>query len=187
MTVGLQDAAKRRVGTFSMGMRQRLGLAAALLGDPAILILDEPLNGLDPTGIRWVRTLLRERAEDGATVLLSSHVLTEAAQTIDDVVVIHRGRIVEQGAIGELERRLGGGRVSVHTPAPERLTAAVLDAGGAVERQNGDGHLLIDGLDIARVGELAHDERVVLHELARRGGALEDVFFHLTETEDATV
>jgi ABC-2 type transport system ATP-binding protein len=103
--VELEPAARRRVGTYSMGMRQRLGLAAALLGDPQILVLDEPVNGLDPRGIRWLRRLLRERAGAGRTVLLSSHVLSEAAQTVDDVVVIDRGRLVHQGPIGELTGR----------------------------------------------------------------------------------
>jgi ABC-2 type transport system ATP-binding protein len=102
--VGLDEAAGRRVGTYSTGMRQRLGLASALLGDPEILVLDEPLNGLDPHGIRWLRTLLHERAASGRTVLLSSHVLTEVAQTVDDVVVINRGRLVRQVAIEDLER-----------------------------------------------------------------------------------
>jgi ABC-2 type transport system ATP-binding protein len=102
--VGLEDAAGRRVGKYSMGMRQRLGLAAALLGDPEILVLDEPVNGLDPQGIRWLRTLLRERAAQGGTVLLSSHMLGEAARTVDDVVVIDRGRLVHQGAMADLER-----------------------------------------------------------------------------------
>ena len=100
--VGLRPAADRRVGTFSTGMRQRLGLASALLGDPAILVLDEPLNGLDPQGIRWLRNFLRDRAAAGGTVLLSSHMLTEAAQTVDDLIVIHNGRLVHQGAICEL-------------------------------------------------------------------------------------
>ena len=103
--VELEAAARRRVGTYSMGMRQRLGLAAALLGDPQILVLDEPVNGLDPRGIRWLRTLLREHAGRGRTVLLSSHVLSEAAQTVDDVVVIDDGRLVHQGALSELESR----------------------------------------------------------------------------------
>jgi ABC-2 type transport system ATP-binding protein len=101
--VGLTDAAGRRVGGYSMGMRKRLGLAAALLGDPQILVLDEPVNGLDPQGIRWLRTLLRSRAAAGTTVLLSSHVLSEAAQTVDDVVVIDRGRLVHQGPLAALE------------------------------------------------------------------------------------
>jgi ABC-2 type transport system ATP-binding protein len=181
---GLEQAAGRRVGTYSTGMRQRLGLAAALLGDPQILVLDEPLNGLDPQGIRWLRTFLRERAASGGTVLLSSHVLSEAAQTVDDVVVINKGRMVHQGSIRELER-LGGGGVLVSTPARERLATAVQRAGGRVEFLEGAVRLAIEGLDAAQVGELAHDERVVLHELAPRGGSLEEVFFNLTEEEAA--
>jgi ABC-2 type transport system ATP-binding protein len=113
-------------------------------------------------------------------VLLSSHVLTEVAQTVDDVVVIHRGRLVRQGAIEELER-VGGGGVSVSTPMPERLATAVERAGGRVELQNDGGRLLVEGIDAARVGELAHGERILLHELVPRGGSLEDVFFSLTE------
>jgi ABC-2 type transport system ATP-binding protein len=182
--VGLEQAAGRRVGKYSTGMRQRLGLASALLGDPQILVLDEPLNGLDPQGIRWLRTLLRERAASGRTVLLSSHVLAEAAQTVDDVVVIHKGRLVRQGSIDELGR-LDNKGVVVSTPTRERLAAAVQRAGGRVELQQGDGRLLVEGLDPAQVGELAHDERVVLHELARRGRSLEDVFFDLTDEEAA--
>ena len=181
--VGLEQAAGRRVGKYSTGMRQRLGLAAALLGDPEILVLDEPLNGLDPQGIRWLRSLLRERAASGRTVLLSSHVLTEVAQTVDDVVVIHRGRLVRQAAIRDLER-LGAGGVSVSTPMPERLATAVERAGGRVALKNGEGRLLVEGMDAARVGELAYGERVLLHELVPRGGSLEDVFFSLTAEDD---
>jgi len=182
--VGLEQSAGRRVGTYSTGMRQRLGLAVALLGDPLILVLDEPLNGLDPQGIRWLRTLLRERAASGRTVLLSSHVLSEAAQTVDDVVVIHKGRLVRQGSINELAR-LGGGGVLVRTPTRERLATAVQRAGGRAEVVENGGRLLVEGLDAAQVGELAHDERVVLHELAPRGSSLEEVFFNLTEEEAA--
>jgi ABC-2 type transport system ATP-binding protein len=182
--VGLEGASARRVATYSTGMRQRLGLASALLGDPQILVLDEPLNGLDPQGIRWLRTFLRERAASGRTILLSSHILSEAAQTVDDVVVIHKGRLVRQGSIDELEQ-LGGGGVLVSTPARERFATAVQRAGGRVEYQDGDGRLLIEGLEAAQVGELAHDERVVLHELAPRAGSLEEVFFNLTEEEAA--
>jgi ABC-2 type transport system ATP-binding protein len=180
--VGLERAAGGRVGTYSTGMRQRLGLAAALLADPEILVLDEPLNGLDPQGIRWLRILLRERAASGRTVLLSSHVLSEVAQTVDDVVVIHNGRLVWQGSIAELAR-LGDGRVVVSTPTREHLASAVRRAGGQVEFQDDGYGLLIAGLDAARVGELAHGERVVLHELAPRGGSLEEVFLNLTEAE----
>jgi ABC-2 type transport system ATP-binding protein len=182
--VGLEQAAGRRVGKYSTGMRQRLGLASALLGDPEILVLDEPLNGLDPQGIRWLRTFLRERATSGKTVLLSSHVLAEAAQTVDDVVVIHKGRLMRQGTIEELGR-LGNEGVLVSTPTRERLAMAVQRAGGRAELQDGEGRLLVEGLDAAQVGELAHDERVVLHELSLRGGSLEDVFFNLTEEEAA--
>jgi ABC-2 type transport system ATP-binding protein len=178
--VGLDEAAGRRVGTYSTGMRQRLGLAAALLGDPEILVLDEPLNGLDPQGIRWLRTLLRERAATGRTVLVSSHVLSEVAQTVDDVVLIHRGRLVRQGAIEDLER-LGQDGVSVTTPTPTRLATAVERAGGQVSFQNGDGRLMLEGIAAARVGELAHREGILLHELVPRGSSLEDVFFSLTE------
>jgi ABC-2 type transport system ATP-binding protein len=163
--VGLEQAAGRRVGKYSMGMRQRLGLGSALLGDPEILVLDEPLNGLDPQGIRWLRTFLRERAASGGTVLLSSHVLTEAAQTVDDVVVINRGRLVRQGPIDELGS--SGGGVLVSTPTRERLATAVQRAGGRAEYQNGNGRLLIEGMDAAQVGELAHAERVVVYELTR--------------------
>ena len=183
-TVGLEQAAGRRVGKYSTGMRQRLGLGSALLGDPEILVLDEPLNGLDPQGIRWLRTLLREHAAKGRTVLLSSHVLTEAAQTVDDVVVINKGRLVHQGTMEALSRLGGGGGVLVSTPTRERLASAVEQAGGRVEMQNG-GRLLVEGMDSAQLGELAHDERVVLHELVPRGGSLEDVFFNLTEKEAA--
>jgi ABC-2 type transport system ATP-binding protein len=182
--VGLEQAAGRRVGTYSTGMRQRLGLAAALLGDPQILVLDEPLNGLDPQGIRWLRTFLREQAASGKTVLLSSHVLSEVAQTVDDVVVIHKGRLVHQGSIDDLAR-FGDGGVLVSTPTRERLAAAVRRAGGRVEHLNGGGRLVIEGLDAAQVGELAHDERVVLHELAPHGSSLEEVFLTLTEEEAA--
>jgi ABC-2 type transport system ATP-binding protein len=182
--VGLEQAARRRVGNYSTGMRQRLGLASALLGDPQILVLDEPLNGLDPQGIRWLRTFLRERAANGKTVLLSSHVLSEAAQTVDDVVVIHKGRLVRQGSIEELER-LGRSGVFVSTPTRERLSAAVERAGGRVELQEDGGRLLIEGMDAAQVGEPPHDERVILHELAPRGSSLEEVFFNLTEEEAA--
>jgi ABC-2 type transport system ATP-binding protein len=181
--VELEHAAGRRVGKYSTGMRQRLGLAAALLGDPEILVLDEPLNGLDPQGIRWLRTFLRERAAAGGTVLLSSHVLTEAAQTVDDVIVIHRGRLIRQGSIEELVQ-LGAGGVLVRSPTRERLATAVQRAGGSVEFQNGDG-LVVHGMHAGVVGEIAHDERVLLRELSPRGSSLEEVFFSLTEKEAA--
>ena len=149
---GSSDAAGRRVGKYSTGMRQRLGLASALLGDPEILVLDEPLNGLDPQGIRWLRTLLRERAASGGTVLLSSHVLTEAAQTVDDVVVIHKGRLVHQGAIGELTGLGGGARGRAHAHARAARHCRTRTPAGGCELQNGGGRLLIEGLDAAAGG-----------------------------------
>jgi ABC-2 type transport system ATP-binding protein len=181
--VGLGEAARRRVGTYSTGMRQRLGLASALLGDPEILVLDEPLNGLDPQGIRWLRTFLRDRVTKGGTVLLSSHVLTEAAQTVDDVVVINKGRLVYQGGIGELAR-LGGSRVIVRTPTPERLVVVARDAGGRAQLQNGN-QVLIDDMDVAQVGALAYRKRILLHELASSGASLEQRFFSLTDETEA--
>jgi ABC-2 type transport system ATP-binding protein len=180
--VGLAHAARRRVGTYSTGMRQRLGLASALLGDPETLVLDEPLNGLDPQGIRWLRTFLRDRAGSGGTVLLSSHVLTEAAQTVDDVVVINQGRLVFEGAMRELTR-LGGSRVLVRTPTPERLADHAREAGGVVELRAG--RVLIEGMDATRVGELADREGVLLQELASDDASLEQVFFSLTEEVEA--
>ncbi|WP_407565819.1 ABC transporter ATP-binding protein [Streptomyces sp. 184] len=178
--VGLaEDAARRRVGKYSMGMRQRLGLAAALLGDPEILVLDEPVNGLDPQGIRWLRTLLRDRAAAGGTVLLSSHMLGEAAQTVDDVIMIDRGRLVHEGTIRDLERS-GESLVAVRTAAAERLAALVVAAGGRTRRDDA-GALLVEGLDAAEVAQLAHRCGILLEEIARRTASLEDVFFGLTE------
>ncbi|GHC53863.1 ABC transporter ATP-binding protein [Streptomyces flavofungini] len=180
--VGLAAAAQRRVGTYSMGMRQRLGLAAALLGDPEILVLDEPVNGLDPQGIRWLRTLLRDRAANGGTVLLSSHMLGEAARTVDDVIMIDRGRLVHEGAIRDLERS-GGSVVVVRTADAERLSRLVAAAGGRSTHDD-DGGLVIEGLDGAEVARLAHRDGVLLEEIGHRTASLEDVFFGLTGGAD---
>ncbi|GGV72700.1 ABC transporter ATP-binding protein [Streptomyces longisporoflavus] len=177
--VGLEEeAAKLRVGKYSMGMRQRLGLAAALLGDPEILVLDEPVNGLDPQGIRWLRTLLRDRAANGGTVLLSSHMLGEAAQTVDDVILIDRGRLVHEGAIRDLERS-GESVVVVRTAEAERLSGLVARAGGRTKREDGD-RLLVEGLGVAEVARLAHRDGVLLEEIVQRTASLEDAFFGLT-------
>ncbi len=174
--VEMDKAADRRVGKYSMGMRQRLGLAATLLGDPQVLVLDEPANGLDPQGIRWLRDFLRAMAAEGRTVLVSSHVLAEVAQTVDDVVVIHRGRMVRQGSVSELTM---GGSVRVRTPAPDRLLAALDSAGLSVTRQDGD-VLLVNAEDSARIGDLAHSAGVPLHELTPVSTSLEEVFLELT-------
>ncbi|GAA4726344.1 ATP-binding cassette domain-containing protein [Phytohabitans rumicis] len=176
--VGLAAAARGRVGKYSMGMRQRLGLAAALLGDPEILVLDEPVNGLDPQGIRWLRTLLRERAANGGTVLLSSHMLSEAAQTVDDVIVIDQGRLVHEGPIRDLA---GSGHtgVVVRTAEAERLARLVDAAGGRVRPEDAGG-LLVEGLDVAELARLAHGAGILLEEIAPRTASLEDAFFGLT-------
>jgi ABC-2 type transport system ATP-binding protein len=179
--VELDDAANRRAGKYSLGMRQRLGLAATLLGDPRVLILDEPANGLDPQGIRWLRDFLRGMAAEGRTVLVSSHVLAEVAQTVDDVVVIHRGRLVDQGPVGRLT---AGGHVLVRTPKPEELRAALEQAGltTTVEGQE----LLIDADDPARVGDIAFAAGVPLHELTTRATSLEEAFLALTSDAEPT-
>ncbi|WP_327002129.1 ABC transporter ATP-binding protein [Dactylosporangium sp. NBC_01737] len=173
---GLTDVAGRRVGTFSLGMRQRLGLAAALLGDPEVLLLDEPANGLDPEGIRWLRTLLRERAGQGRAVLVSSHLLSEAAHTVDDIVVVRQGRVVHAGPIADLTPASG---VWVRTDDPVRLAEAVERAGGRITPDGTGGRCLIDGLDAPAVAEVARRARVDLYELTPQSTSLEDVFLDL--------
>jgi ABC-2 type transport system ATP-binding protein len=177
--VALQKAAGRRAGEYSLGMRQRLALATALLGDPRILILDEPANGLDPQGIRWLREFLRWYASQGRTVLVSSHVLAEMAQTADAVIVIAHGRVVAEGPIAELIAGRGGA-VEVRSPGAERLVAALRSRGFGVKR-SGDHHtLVVTGADVAAVGDLALSEGVAIHGLRERSASLEDVFFELT-------
>ncbi len=176
--VELADAAGRRAGKYSLGMRQRLGLAATLLGDPQVLVLDEPANGLDPQGIRWLRDFLRGMAAEGRTVLVSSHVLAEVAQTVDDVVVIHRGRLVDQGPVSRLT---AGGHVVVRSPRTAELRAALEHAGLSAA---GDGdELLVDADDPARVGEVAFAAGVPVHELTTRATSLEEAFLALTSDE----
>jgi ABC-2 type transport system ATP-binding protein len=173
--VELEGAASRRAGKYSLGMRQRLGLAATLLGDPQVLVLDEPANGLDPQGIRWLRDFLRGMASEGRTVLVSSHVLAEVAQTVDDVVVIHRGRLVDQGPVSRLT---AGGHVLVRTPQPDVLRAA-LEQAGLTAGVDGE-ELLVDAHDPARVGDIAFGAGVPVHELTTRATSLEEAFLALT-------
>ena len=176
-TVELQAAGRRRVKGYSLGMRQRLGLAAALLGDPELLILDEPANGLDPEGVRWLRDFLRAFASEGRTVLVSSHVLAEVAQTVDQVLIINRGRLVVESSLQQLTTRVGA-TVRVRTPRPEQLQESLrreqLDATRA------DDTLLVRGADSARVGEIAFAAGVPLHELVTEGSSLEEIFLELT-------
>jgi ABC-2 type transport system ATP-binding protein len=178
--VELRAAAKRRVRGYSLGMRQRLGLASALLGDPDVLVLDEPANGLDPAGIRWLRDLLRSLAAEGRTILLSSHVLAEVSQTVDRVVIIHRGKLVRQGSIADV---LAGaeGATRVRSPDAKRL-AELLSARGTTVTDVGDGALAVDAPP-EQVGELAAANAVVLHELTVEHATLEEVFFELTGGE----
>jgi ABC-2 type transport system ATP-binding protein len=174
--VELTAAADRRVGGYSMGMRQRLGLATALLGDPAVLVLDEPANGLDPQGIRWLRDFLRGAAAEGRTVLVSSHVLAEVEQTVDDVIVIHRGKLVEAGPVTELTSGRG---VRVRTPRVVELIAALEREGAEVDRR-GDDLIGVHGRTAAEVGDVAWRAGVPVHELADDTATLEEVFFALT-------
>jgi ABC-2 type transport system ATP-binding protein len=176
--VGLAEAADRRVKGYSMGMRQRLAIASALLGEPRVLILDEPTNGLDPPGIAWMRGLLRERAAAGDAVLISSHLLAEVAQSVDDVVVIANG---ELRAKGPLEQVLGGGdgpAAEARAKDPARLAEALERRGHGVERE-GD-VLVVPGATPEEVGTIAAEEGLVLYGLAPRGRSLEAAFFELT-------
>jgi ABC-2 type transport system ATP-binding protein len=180
--VGLTAAAGRKVRGFSLGMSQRLGLAAALLGDPATLLLDEPVNGLDPDGIRQVRLLLRRLAAEGRTVLVSSHLMAEMEETADDVLVIDDGRLLADTTLAELIRRHGGGRVRVVAPQPERLTGVLTAVGGQVLPE-ADGALEVSGLTAARIGDAAADAGLALHELTPLRGSLESAFLDLVEAE----
>ncbi|HON73596.1 MAG: ABC transporter ATP-binding protein [Dermatophilaceae bacterium] len=179
--VGIPAAARKRAGQYSMGMRQRLGLAAALLGNPSVLILDEPSNGLDPEGIRWLRELLRYLASQGMTVLVSSHLLAEVDQMVDDVAIIANGRLVTSGPIETLR----GVRSSrVRTSDPTRLAEALRAAGIAVELGD-DGMLAAQTDDLVRVGDLALAAGLPIHELSVHRAALEDLYFSLTSTPES--
>ncbi len=176
--VGLQGVAKKRTRGFSLGMGQRLGIATALLGDPPILLFDEPVNGLDPEGILWVRNLLRGLAAEGRTVFVSSHLMSEMALTADHLVVIGRGRLIADASTADIIAQSSQSHVYVKTPDAEVLVPALQAAGAAVERA--DGGLQVIGLDCAAVGDLAALHRVVLHELAPRSASLEAAFMELT-------
>jgi ABC-2 type transport system ATP-binding protein len=182
---GIAEAANRRVRGFSMGMRQRLSLAATLLGDPRVLILDEPANGLDPAGINWLREFLRYLAtSQGKTVLVSSHILSEVEQTVDSVVIISRGRLVREGTLRDL---LGTANAAVRVRAPEAVKLReVLEHGGLEVRPAGDGELLVPGASTEAVGHLAFLNQIELHELAPQSSDLEDVFLELTGGDAGT-
>jgi ABC-2 type transport system ATP-binding protein len=178
--VELTPVARKRAKTYSLGMRQRLGLAAALLGDPEVLILDEPANGLDPQGIRWLRGFLRAMSAEGRTVLVSSHVLSEVEQTVDEVVIIHRGRFVAHATTAELAARVAGA-VRARSPEVGRLREVLAAAGIAVTPLEPDG--LTADTSPERIGELAAANGIVLHELVAEAGSLEEAFLELTGGE----
>jgi ABC-2 type transport system ATP-binding protein len=180
--VGLHDAARRKVRGFSMGMRQRLSLAAALLGDPQVVVLDEPANGLDPDGIRWLRGLLRHLASQGRTVLVSSHQLNEVEEVADRVVILNHGRLVRAGSIEELTA--GSDTVVVRSPNLEPLVAAVSGDGTTVQRPDAT-TLQIQGLTLAQVGHAAFASGVEVHELSAQRFDLEELFFALTSDSEA--
>jgi ABC-2 type transport system ATP-binding protein len=176
--VELEQAAGRRVKGYSLGMRQRLGLASALLGDPELLILDEPANGLDPEGVRWLRDFLRTFAAGSRTVLISSHVLAEVAQTVDQVLIINRGKLVVESSLEQLTARVGGSvrvRTSERAKLQEALTRQGLEASPINEQT-----LLVHGANSEQVGDLAFAAGVPIHELVAEGSSLEDVFLELT-------
>ena len=178
--VGLTAVADQRAGKFSLGMGQRLGIAAALLGDPGVLLFDEPVNGLDPDGIRWVRHLLRGLAAEGRTVFVSSHLMSEMSLTADEVVIIGRGRLIEQTTIDDLLARSAHQFVRVRSPQAGPLAGA-LERDGATVTVEDDGSLSVRGLDGPAVGEIAASLGATLHELSSQSASLEEAFMELTD------
>jgi ABC-2 type transport system ATP-binding protein len=192
--VGLTAVARKRAGGFSLGMTQRLGIAAAMLGDPAVLLLDEPVNGLDPEGIRWVRTFMRQLAADGRTIFVSSHLMNEMAVTADHLIVIGRGKLIAESSTEDFIKRSSERSVLVRTPQADRLAKLITEAGGVIEPEaaapgNGGGGataadgaagLVVTGLEAPRIGELAASASIVLYELTPRLASLEEAFMELT-------
>ncbi|HJP79904.1 MAG TPA: ATP-binding cassette domain-containing protein [Pseudonocardiaceae bacterium] len=177
--VGLSNVSGKRIKGFSLGMKQRLGVAGALLGDPGVLLFDEPVNGLDPEGIHWIRSLLRSLAGEGRTVLVSSHLMSEMALTADHVVIVGRGRLIAESSMADLADRFRRD-VLVRTPAPAELARVLAAAGGEV-RAEADGGLAVTGLDQGRISELALRNSILVHELAARSASLEDAYLQITD------
>jgi ABC-2 type transport system ATP-binding protein len=177
--VGLTDVAGQRAGKYSLGMGQRLGIATALLGDPGVLLFDEPINGLDPEGIRWARYLLRNLAAEGRTVFVSSHLINEMALTAERLVVIGRGTLIAETSVSEFTSQSALDAVRIVTPMAELFLTALSDA-GATARIETDGSIIASGLTSAEVGELAADRILTIHELSPMQGSLEDAFMELT-------
>ncbi len=177
--VGLEAVAKRKVGKFSLGMSQRLGIASALLGDPGVLLFDEPINGLDPEGILWVRNLLKGLAGEGRTIFVSSHLMSEMALTATDLVVIGRGQLIADTTVEDFIASNTEATVLVRSPGTDALGAALVEAGGRVAA-GPDGGLLVTGLDATRIGDVAHAQGIALHELSPQQASLEEVFMDMT-------
>jgi len=179
--VGLSAVARKRIGGFSLGMKQRLGIAAALLGDPPVLVFDEPVNGLDPQGIRWIRGLFKQLASEGRTVLVSSHVMTEMALTAQDLIVIGRGRLVAQTTVAEFTASARASHVLVGSPRADELADLLHGPDVTVTRAD-DGSLRIDGLTARRIGEIAQRAGIALEELHTESASLEEAFMELTDS-----
>ncbi|GAA2061141.1 ABC transporter ATP-binding protein [Catenulispora yoronensis] len=177
--VGLAEAGRKRIGGYSLGMKQRLGIAGALLGDPPVLLFDEPLNGLDPEGVRWVREMLQRLAREGRTVFVSSHLMSEMEHTAERLVVIGRGKLIADETVVDFARRGSQATVLVRAPEADALTA-VLTADGASVGPAADGGLSVVGLTAARIGELAWHNNIMLAELATQNASLEKAFMELT-------
>ncbi|WP_071289578.1 ABC transporter ATP-binding protein [Mycolicibacterium llatzerense] len=177
--VGLTEVAGKQAGTYSLGMSQRLGIAVALLGDPEVLLFDEPVNGLDPEGIRWIRTLMRDLASEGRTVLVSSHLLAEMANTADRLLVIGRGQLISSSTMAEFLTSSGSDTIRVRSPQLDRLQELLTERDASV--QFSDGVLLVRGVSAEQVGELAAGHGIVLHELAAQQASLEEAYMRLTD------
>ena len=177
--VGLSAVARKRVGSFSLGMGQRLGIAAALLGDPGTVILDEPINGLDPEGVRWVRNLLKHLAAEGRTVFLSSHVMSELALTAEHVIVIGNGRLIADADVAELLDGASAGAVRVRSPDAPQLRRLLTGPGISVTEAEA-GVLVVRGLDPAQIGAVARSHHLTIHELAAAQASLEEAFMQMT-------
>jgi ABC-2 type transport system ATP-binding protein len=179
--VGLGSVADKNAGTLSLGMSQRLGIAAAVLGDPPVLLFDEPVNGLDPEGIRWVRTLMRTLAAEGRTVFVSSHLLAEMANTADRLVVIGKGKLIASTTVSEFVNRSGAEAVRVRSPQLDMLREVLTDAGLAADLEPGGSTLLVRGVAIEVVGDLAARNGITLHELSAQQASLEEAYMKLTD------
>jgi ABC-2 type transport system ATP-binding protein len=177
--VGLADVARKRTKGFSLGMAQRLGIAATLLGDPDVLMFDEPVNGLDPEGILWIRNLMKALAADGRTVFVSSHLMSEMENTADHLIVIGRGHLLADCTMEEFIARSSGRVVRVRTPQPDQLVDALADP-GVTTISNADGTLTVQGLSPDRIGDIAFEHGVRLHELTPARASLEAAFMELT-------